>query len=312
MKKAILAIGVLMHLGSAHAIEDSPNVPGSLRVMEIDGQHLVSGFQSMSHALRVLERGYWVVSRVSENSAPATAEHDSGFESMIRSLDQQIVRQSAVSVKDQQDTLSEEGLLSAFRRQNFDEKPTASPAPIVKSEASPVDPFDAKGLGKFRECARRTLPQLCLKLAALRRGDAFSALNADAAVAAERGDGEKITSEGLACGRYLGRYGLAPGSAIEEIKILSTFDRARSVESVWRLFVSYSSSLKNEGVMAPLFWRFAWKETSYRIAVEDREPLPIAVLTEQYRRYARSVKNVWTEDLKSLDARIQKDQEQFR
>lgn len=285
--------------------ESSLKMPGELPPLDYRGMKLVSSFQSISHALRTLERGFPQIGLAEEAKLPAPNENGE-YGAMIADLDKQLNEPKAAFTSNVNAGIAEEAKVFQFRTDLLTGKlakpPVVKEVPASLNTSKPVEALDLK---KFQLCAEKALPALYAKLTYLRSGDGFGAHSADSVLDAERGDGQFIRPEGMACGRYLGASGMASDSTLQEIKTLTALKSVQDRKDLlWQLFVIHSATSRELRLPDPLFWQYAWKEAAFRSAFRKSEKLTLGSLLDGYRLFAQEQPTVLVGTLKGLDERV--------
>ena len=297
---------LLIIAGSATAAEESTlKVPGQLPTLDYRGMKLVSSFQSISHALRTLDRGFPQLGLAADAKVPEPNKN-SEYGAMMADLDKQLSEPKLAFAKNFEESLAEEEKVAQFRTDLISGKLSAPTPKSVKPMKVRTEAVVALDLEKFKACATKALPALYAKLAYQQAGDGYGAMTAAAVLDPERGNGKQIHASALACGRYLGALGLVPESPVEEIKILTALREGQDrKELLWQLFVIRSATSKELRLPDPLFWQYAWKEASFRAVFRKQDKLTLESLLEGYLEYAKQAPTMLVGNLHGLEERVQ-------
>jgi hypothetical protein len=306
----LFLIGLVCSTLWAEPLPVPENAPGAWPPLEVSGSKIVSGFESVSHAVRLIERGVPYVAAI-ETSAAVEASPGDTFVDIFNNLGHQLDAQIQAAQNNQEASLAEARRITSFRAGLLagEQKPASQSTPATPA-TNAVEPFGPDGYAKFQECAGRAIPLLYSKLAALIAGQAFEAVAVDAVLLPERGNGKQIDLEGMACGRYLGEHGLTAVNTTQEIQILTTLQKISLTENrVWNAFRLYSRTVKDLRVSAPLFWQFAWARLSFQKVFKKGPAFSLDQLKDQYRAMVKTGKVRLTQNLETLVADIRADVE---
>jgi len=230
--------------------------------------------------LDAIGRGY-PIGTVSKKSGTGQS-YD--YESMVTGMSASL-QKSAVALQtalNQTRQAASESYLSSIGVVSGQEQ---SPAKAIPPES--VVTWKAGSLQRFMACAFLAVPKLKQALQSEKLGDETLSRRWSDEVAEERGDGKSVSSGGIPCGKYLGQYGVASVSTIDDIKglIALTQRRDREAEKVFIYFILRSQAIQAPEKISAGFWRYVWRRVSYQMVFREAPVAEPADWVEDFIRW---------------------------
>lgn len=305
MNRKIILVAVLAALSAnARAADDANRVPGEARPMDTGLGRFILATPNIPLVLQALERGFPLVGQLDEKETKKPeGSGDSSYAKIIEAQNKRLADLRDGAITNQKETGAEAKRLSEWRKKALSGQlgaEQATPKEASKPlEVTKVLPFNVENRAKFLECADGALSLLKARLSAQARGDVHTALQIEAALSSERGDGKTVSPEGIACGRYLGKVGIPVPKSFDEIRWLSAFMRLpnEGQDAAWRTFFLFGKALRLETSLSAHFWQYAWRRTAFSMTFHGRRiPDLKSLLIDYFEAY--SPKRVTTPNAK--------------
>src|SRR3989338_3780852 len=271
MTTAILLLHLFCHLamGSDAAVTTPLDYGGYKILSPADDFHVLT---------QGIERGFPILRNVGEGTKKVTPDDDASDYNKIMVISRKRLDDNLVIYR--------QNLKDSFtlrQERHKDEKPVEEdPKSMPESPLLKVGLFSKESASKFCICANNALAVLKMKQRYVGVDHALEVAELEGLLVGERGNGSLVSPDGIACGIYLGEYGIRAGTELSEIQILSTLSKPTTQdesESIFRYYALFSATMRANKLEIPLFWKFAWKKVSfYRVMTTTQLPLPGALI----------------------------------
>ncbi len=309
--------------GQSHA-----KVPGSLVPLGIGKNRYVTQGFPPSLLMRALAEGYPLVGTLKgeekkekkEEAVSAPTDRDS-LSAAIEQTNSHLAAIKAATEKSENGTRAAVQALNSWKR-DFSGPRALSPRSHTPTRGAADTASRTPALDRhaFVACALRTPPPL--EEEALTEDE--TPIKIEVFLYQERGDGFQISPSGIACGRYLGKFGFIPKTKADEIKWLSALASVppAKAELLWLYFTLFGKNSRQETVSAAHFWDYAWKRAVFSVVFCNGQTAPaLETLIEDYRsafsnletkQVSDTTLNVVISDFKALRIAIQSDWTEVR